>query len=65
MRAFVFACNSFVEQSTVGLTALSSCFLSLASNYYWPLLEEVAPKLGVYEHRELVQRVWAGWIVSA
>jgi hypothetical protein len=49
MRAIVFACNSIAGLGTIGLPELNSCFLWLAMNYYWPLLEEVAPKLGVYE----------------
>lgn len=51
MRGFIFACNALCEnanESTVGLTDLSRCLLTLASNYYWPLLEELAPKLGMY-----------------
>jgi hypothetical protein len=51
MRAFVFACN-FLEENpstTVGYPELTNAFLSIASNYFWPLLEEVAPKLGMYE----------------
>lgn len=51
MRAFVFACNFLEEnQSTsVGYPEMTNAFLSIASNYFWPLLEEVAPKLGMYE----------------
>lgn len=33
----------------VGYPDLTRCFLDLAANYFWPLLEEVAPKLGTYE----------------
>lgn len=49
MRAFVFACNWLGEESKFGLPELRNVLLRLASNYYWPLLEEVAPKLGPYE----------------
>ena len=51
MRAFIFACNFFEEHesSSIGYPELTSAFLSIASNYFWPLLEEVAPKLGMYE----------------
>jgi hypothetical protein len=49
MRAFVFACTSFEEKSKIGLPEITQSFLQLASNYYWPLLEEVSPKLGMYE----------------
>jgi hypothetical protein len=53
MRAFVFACNTLVERSTsgtqIGLAGLTETFLQLATNHYWPLLEELSPKLGVYK----------------
>lgn len=51
MRAFIFACNFFEEHgsSSVGYPEMTTAFLSIASNYFWPLLEEVAPKLGMYE----------------
>ncbi len=53
MRGFVFACNELKERCSdgrkVGLSELSETLISLASNYYWPLLEEIRPKLGMYE----------------
>lgn len=49
MRAFVFACNWLGEENRFGLPELRKVLLRLASDYYWPLLEEVAPKLGPYE----------------
>lgn len=51
MRAFIFACNFFEEHESVsvGYPELTNAFLNIASNYFWPLLEEVAPKLGMYE----------------
>jgi len=50
MRSFIFACNSVTEtsESLVGLSSLTNSFLELATNFYWPLLEEVKPKLGKY-----------------
>ena len=51
MRAFIFACNELNADcagATIGLKELNKCLLSLASNYYWPLMEELEPKLGVY-----------------
>jgi len=48
-RAFVFACNILTEQRSVGLTELTSCLLNLGADYYWPLLDELKPKLGIYE----------------
>lgn len=50
MRAFVFACNWLnEEEKTIGFSELNKCLLHLSSSYYWPLLDELAPKLGVYE----------------
>ena len=52
MRAFVYACNelsSRVQGGSVGLPELGEIVLHLASNHFWPLLEELKPKLGVYE----------------
>lgn len=53
MRGFVFACNKLkgrVAGSTkIGLTELSETLIDLAANYYWPLLQEIKPKLGMYE----------------
>ncbi|HWM31195.1 MAG TPA: hypothetical protein VNO69_05790 [Methyloceanibacter sp.] len=49
MRAFIFTCNLLEEKRGVGYPEITDCFLGMASNYYWPLLEEVAPKLGMYE----------------
>jgi len=52
MRGFIFACNDLVEHTesnqTIGYTALGESLLRLAADYYWPLLEEVKPKLGRY-----------------
>ena len=53
MRGFVFACNALkariVGRPTIGLPELGSTLLDLSENYYWPLLEEIEPKLGMYE----------------
>lgn len=50
MRAFIFACNILSEQSPskVGYPELGKTLIDLAQNYYWPLLEEIKPKLGPY-----------------
>ncbi|HEY1754051.1 MAG TPA: hypothetical protein VGG72_01550 [Bryobacteraceae bacterium] len=51
MRGFVFACNELADRTadrSIGLTILGETLLGLAMNYYWPLLEEVSPKLGKY-----------------
>ncbi|KRQ01286.1 hypothetical protein AOQ73_18195 [Bradyrhizobium pachyrhizi] len=49
LRSFVFACNILQEFSAVGYPELTKCLLELSMNYFWPLLDEVAPKLGSYE----------------
>ena len=53
MRGFVFACNALkaicADRRTIGVTELGGSLIQLASNYYWPLLEEIRPKLGKYE----------------
>jgi hypothetical protein len=50
MRAFVFLCNALSESSeqSIGFNTLGQTLLTLATNYYWPLLDEVSPKLGRY-----------------
>ncbi|RYF31391.1 MAG: hypothetical protein EOO23_02715 [Comamonadaceae bacterium] len=53
MRGFIFACNYLKERCSdgrkVGLSELSETLIGLAANYYWPLLSEIKPKLGMYE----------------
>jgi hypothetical protein len=49
LRSFVFACNAMREFTSIGYPELTKTLLELSGNYFWPLLEEVAPKLGSYE----------------
>lgn len=53
MRGFVKACNALQEICpggvSIGLEKLGETLIQLASNHYWPLLDEVQPKLGKYE----------------
>jgi hypothetical protein len=50
LRGFILACNRFDgKDDKIGIPELSQCVLDMASDYFWPLMEEVAPKLGVYE----------------
>lgn len=50
MRAFVFACNRLMAiESSIGMPQLTQCLIDLCAGYFWPLLEEVQPKLGRYE----------------
>lgn len=63
LRSFVFACNNVDESSNIGYPELTKCLIFLSADYFWPLLEEVAPKLGTYEimvppAREIAQFVF-------
>lgn len=51
MRSFIFACNALQEtdEKSIGLASIGQTFVTLTTNYYWPLLDEVKPKLGKYE----------------
>jgi len=62
LRGFILACNRFEGKSRIGIPELTQCFLEMASDYYWPLMDEVSPKLGVYEAlidpaREVVEAI--------
>lgn len=62
LRGFILACNRFLLQEKIGIPEMSKCFLEMAQDYYWPLMDEVAPKLGVYEPliepaRELIEAI--------
>jgi len=51
MRGFIFACGKLQDHlasGAIGLKAIGNVMQLLATNYYWPLLEEVTPKLGKY-----------------
>ncbi len=50
MRSFIFACNDVQgsEEPSVGLPTIGKCFLQMTTNFYWPLIDEVKPKLGKY-----------------
>ncbi|MFX3630337.1 MAG: helix-hairpin-helix domain-containing protein [Ectobacillus sp.] len=50
VRSFVKACSIlFNNGKTIGLQALSEAMLELSRDYYWPMIEEVRLKIGVYE----------------
>lgn len=52
MRAFVFALEEMHKQlrsELQGLPLLALVLKNLSANYYWPLLDELRPKLGAYE----------------
>mgnify|MGYP001348717206 CR=1 FL=1 len=50
MRSFIFVCNNLTNsaESRIGLPTLTKSYLDMASNFYWPLIDEVKPKLGKY-----------------
>lgn len=63
MRALIFACNRLSDDKQIDLQELTNCLIYLSSDYYWSLLDEVAPKLGKYEPlvepcRELAERIF-------
>lgn len=49
MRGFILACNRFPRGGRVSIPDINKCLIAMATDYYWPLMDEVAPKLGVYE----------------
>lgn len=49
LRGFILACNRFDGLRKVGIPEVNKCMIDMASDYFWPLMDEVAPKLGVYE----------------
>ena len=49
LRGLILACNRFEEVEKIGIPEVNKCLLNMATDYYWPLMDEVAPKLGVYE----------------
>jgi len=62
LRGFILACNRFDSKEKIGIPEVQQCMLDMASDYFWPLMEEVAPKLGIYEAlvepaREVVEAI--------
>lgn len=50
MRAFIIACDKLQEQGNFeGVPSLRALLMTMAGDYFWPLLDEVRPKLGIYE----------------
>jgi len=49
MRAFVLTCNKFLDMEKISVPSLNQTLIAMATDYYWPLMEEVKPKLGLYE----------------
>ena len=51
MRGFIFAWNSLSDnckKRKINYANITKTLIDLASNYYWPLIEELKPKLGIY-----------------
>lgn len=65
MRAFVFACNRLNDmQGSIGIPEVSRCLIDLCAEYFWPLLDEVQPKLGKYEplvdtSRDIAEKIFS------
>lgn len=62
LRGFILACNRFDNKEKIGIPDVTQCLLDMASDYFWPLMDEVAPKLGIYEvlidpAREVVEAI--------
>lgn len=62
LRGFILACNRFDDQEKIGIPEVTQCLLEMATDYFWPLMDEVAPKLGVYEalvdpSREVIEAI--------
>ena len=50
VRSFIKGCSLIFEgEEKVTLSKLGNTFLALASDFFWPMMEEVRYKLGVYE----------------
>jgi hypothetical protein len=53
VRSYVKACstlfNSEGDYGSIGYTKLSEALLQLSRDYYWPMIEEVKLKIGIYE----------------
>ncbi|MGB0388663.1 MAG: hypothetical protein ACPGWR_27905 [Ardenticatenaceae bacterium] len=52
MRAFILACHKLAcmtQGAKIELCHLEATLLHLSRTYYWPLLEQLRPKLGLYE----------------
>lgn len=53
MRSFIYSCNQLITSlngnGSISLSHISDAFKQLSNNYFWPLLEEIEPKLGIYQ----------------
>ncbi len=50
VRSFVRACTfMFENESSIGVQMLTETFLRLSRDYYWPMIEEIQLKIGIYE----------------
>lgn len=50
VRSYIKGCSLILEkEEKVTLAKLNNILLELASNFYWPMLEEIRYKIGIYE----------------
>lgn len=50
VRSYIKGCSLIFEgEEKVTYSRLNGIFLELASNFYWPMLEEIRYKIGIYE----------------
>lgn len=50
VRSYVKACSIlFNTEKTIGFPTLSEVMLELSRDYYWPMIDEVRLKIGIYE----------------
>lgn len=50
VRSFIKGCSLlFDEEIKITLATLSETLLSLSSNFFWPMIEEIKYKIGIYE----------------
>lgn len=67
VRSYVKACATLFSDEThknIGYQKLSETLLTVSSDYYWPMIEEVKLKLGIYESliepaQELAEKIYA------
>lgn len=49
VRSFIKGCSLLFEKEKVSLNSLNEILLSLSGDFFWPMMEEIKYKIGVYE----------------
>ncbi len=52
VRAFLFACNyidNSIKEDAISINSIDATLKYLSQEHFWPLIEELKPKLGIYE----------------